>query len=846
MKILNKLTIKNLKLNKKRTIVTIIGILLSTALMVGIGLLFSSMQDYMVREIISYSGSYHTKYTDITREDYEIISNTKKVTTFYERTIGFSQIKSENEYKPYIYISSVSKGFFDELELIEGRFPQNSNEVVISNHLKTNGGITYHVGDTITLDYGDRYLEGEKITSNLQYYEEEEFKVTSSHSYRVVGIVSRSNYEDYSAAGYSIFTLDENKDGLVIAYVTFQNKKNIINKSESLAEKINYPRVRINYNSSLLAAYGESSYGNINWTITTMMIIMLSLVSIGCIIVIYNSFAISVMERKKEFALLSSVGASRKQLSYMIFYEALVVGIIGIVLGIASSYLGIGVVIEVLNHLLKGALEYKLYLVTIPIYVIIPVIFMFIVIILSAIIPSKRASRVSIIEAIRQNDDIKLNKKKIKTSKLINKMFGIEGEIALKNIKRNKKKYRITTISLFISIVLFISFSAYMKYALYTTTNVITSYNYDIMLDVYKGDNDVEEKVNEIINSEDTKSYTKYYSYSLPIKRTVTYHEDYINYNKNRYMNSSTSFPNLKYDYITIIVLDDKSYASYQKEIGLTEEKVILLNNFKGISYGEGKRVNYDIKVLANQNITLTLCNFPDDEEPENIDNYCSKKLNNIYVTNKPYLNAEEISHIDNYKLIMNKRIFDAIIGEELSNYRVNIISDNYTNIDKIGKELNKSPYVYYSNIAENTRMENNLIIAVKVLMYGFISLVTLIGVTSVFNTISTSMALRRREFAILRSIGLTRQGFNKILFFESLFFGLKSLLYALPVSFIIIILIHLSTSDIVSMSGLLLPWPSIIIAVISVFTIVLMTMMYSASKIKKYNIIDEIREENI
>ena len=119
-------------------------------------------------------------------------------------------------------------------------------------------------------------------------------------------------------------------------------------------------------------------------------------------------------------------------------------------------------------------------------------------------------------------------------------------------------------------------------------------------------------------------------------------------------MNSSTSFPNLKYDYITIIVLDDKSYASYQKEIGLTEEKVILLNNFKGISYGEGKRVNYDIKVLANQNITLTLCNFPDDEEPENIDNYCSKKLNNIYVTNKPYLNAEEISHIDNYKLIMN------------------------------------------------------------------------------------------------------------------------------------------------------------------------------------------------
>ncbi|MGM9882183.1 MAG: ABC transporter permease, partial [Bacilli bacterium] len=153
---------------------------------------------------------------------------------------------------------------------------------------------------------------------------------------------------------------------------------------------------------------------------------------------------------------------------------------------------------------------------------------------------------------------------------------------------------------------------------------------------------------------------------------------------------------------------------------------------------------------------------------------------------------------------------------------------------------------VYYNNIKENTKMEKNIILAVKILMYGFITLVTLIGVTSVFNTISTSMALRKREFAVLRSIGLTKKGFNKILFFESLFFGLKSLLYALPVSFGVILLIHKALSGMMSVSKIMIPWKSVILAIVMVFVIVLLTMMYSASKIKKHNIIDQIREENI
>lgn len=107
-------------------------------------------------------------------------------------------------------------------------------------------------------------------------------------------------------------------------------------------------------------------------------------------------------------------------------------------------------------------------------------------------------------------------------------------------------------------------------------------------------------------------------------------------------------------------------------------------------------------------------------------------------------------------------------------------------------------------------------------------------------------MALRKREFAVLRSIGLTRGGFNKMLFFESLFFGMKSLIFALPVSIGVTILIHYSLADMVSISTIIIPWKAIIISIVSVFIIVLLTMMYSSNKIKKHNIIEQIREENI
>ena len=848
MSILNDLTIKNLKLNKKRTIVTIVGIILSTALMVGIGLLFSSFQDYMIRETISYNGKYEAEYGDVSLDKLNSIDK-KDFSYFYQKPIGFSKFDSANEYKPYIYISSVDKEYFNELHLISGRFAENDSELVISNHINTNGGASYKIGDIITLKYGERVIEGVNTLANNEYYEEETLNIVGEKTYTIVGIVERSNFEDYSASGYSTFTLDMNdKDGTVNVFVMFNNKKKIIKQSEDLAKKLGYNNA-ISYNSTLLALYGESTYGNIMKSMITMIVIMLSLVSIGCIVVIYNSFAISVMERKKEFGLLSSIGATKKQLSYTVFFEALIEGIIGIILGICGAYIGIGTVILIINNLIGDILVLKLNLVTNIVFIIIPVIFMILVIFISALVPSRRAAKVSPIEAIRQNDDIKINKKKIKTGKLVNKLFGIEGEIALKNIKRNKKKYRVTIVSLFISIVLFISFSSYMNYTIDTASSVMGEVPYDYQISYFGDDNDIDalDKISEIIKSNDVKEYVSYSASNLSIIGNYTYSDEYLDFYKSAYGDDGIkALTNLKYQYISIYILDDISYNKYKELIGLDKDSVILLNKFKGVSYGNNKRVNYDIPVINNGDINIKICNFDDNDEDVDTTKYCNKKIDNIFITNKSFDLIEEFSYMSDFKLIVNKKLYDNISDSGTHYTQYNIISDNTDNIDKLTKELDKYDNVNYTNVKESMKQANNMILVVKILMYGFIGLVTLIGVTSVFNTISTSMALRKREFAVLRSIGLTRKGFNKILFFESLFFGLKSLIYAIPVSLGVTIIIHYALADMMSINSIVIPWKAIIISIVSVFVIVLLTMMYSTSKIKKHNIIEQIREENI
>ena len=878
MNILNKLTIKHLKMNKKRTIVTIIGVVLSTALMVGIGLLFSTVRDYMIREISIQNGTHHVKIIDFDYRKKDILDNDKTLKKVgYEQGVGFAVFPhSQKLYKPYLYIDSGNDVFLNSLHLKTGRLPLNSHELVISEHILSE--YTYKIGDTLNLDFGVRYANGEEINSNNTPYkvktdieEEETFVIKGKQQYTIVGVVERSFYESYFAPGYQFYTKMDNLQGeeLVTTYLTYKNIANVYNNTDLLVEKlglqINGDKLsKVEYNESLLTIYGKSKYSNLSDSFIGIILIILALISVGCIVVIYNSFAISVMERKKQFGLFSSIGATKAQLRKTVFYEAFIVGIIGITIGLVSGILGIWVVLQIINNLLSEMFTMNLQLAIYPLFVIIPVVFMIIVIIFSAYLPAHKASKITPIEAIRLNDDIKIKGKKIKTSKFISKIFGIEAEIATKNMKRNKRKYRITIISLFMSIVLFISFSSLLIYTTRGSSQYLNDVDFDIMVSINDEDeNLLKDSINDIINTDEVDKsivYKNYYSYTTSFSNS-DYHKDFSPILKEQNNNTDIDIIWNHLKGIMIISIDDANYKSYLKELGLKKEQPIFINQFNSIIYtSKGERKSYEGELLeSKKDFEFSICDLEGLVEKESVDETlksmdCSYKVTNIYETTIIPFGFEYLVGHSVPIIIVSNDLFNTIITEQnkdvtFNDYTILIKADEYTNLDKkIHAYIDqyKVGSIFYNNIQEEMKMMRNLIMVIKILFYGFIALVTLIGVTSVFNTINTSIALRRTEFAMLRSMGLTPKGFNRILRFETLIVGLKSLFYALPVSFGVVYLIDRSMGKITSFSEIIIPWNSICIAIIGVFIIVSITMQYATKKIKKDNILDAIREENI
>ncbi|MEG0995251.1 MAG: ABC transporter permease, partial [Bacilli bacterium] len=354
-------------------------------------------------------------------------------------------------------------------------------------------GVSYKVGDTLTVDLGSRegsYFKTDdlKLVNNLRLQEDEELKIKETKTYKIVGIMERSVYESHYAPGYTVLSTipqNINNDNLASSFITYKKVKDVKKKTVNIVSNLknaNNNKVEADYHNSLLTFYGESSYDNINASLGMVIGVMLTVLMVGCAIVIYNSFAISVMERKKQFGLLASIGSTKKQTKHMVFFEAFIVSIIGIPLGVLAGILGIYFVLLITDKLIPLLFSVPLHLSLYPTFVIIPIIYMLLTIILSAYLPSRRASKVTPIEAIRQSNDIKISKREVRTFGFTKYLFGSEAYIASKNMKRNRKKYRITILSLIVSIVLFISASTLVKLGNQSISGILNTINFDIFI----------------------------------------------------------------------------------------------------------------------------------------------------------------------------------------------------------------------------------------------------------------------------------------------------------------------------------------------------------------------------
>lgn len=840
-----KMTYRQMVKNKVRTLVTIIGIMLSAALITAITVFIASLHKSMLDYKIKESGNWYGVIEQVDlkeglekiRQDSDILSERLMY------NIG-STIEEQDGHQISVKAFSDENEISLPLELTEGRMAENSKEIVVARDLITSGILAdCKVGDTVELALAD------------------------TQGYTVVGLYEDAGFNVGSTSSYVVYTkYDENTKNVESAdvYIRVKNPKNTF----AVLKRYSDASYETGYNLGLLRLSGISVYSSYYSFITTIAVIVIVLVVGASVLLIYNSFVISLNERTKQFGLLSSVGATKAQLRKCVLSEAFLVSIAGIPLGILVGVAGIGITLFGVRASMKSIAasmvslgEMKLY--PAPAAIAAAVVSLFTVLI-STFIPMIRISRMSAIEAIRQNGDIQLSRRKVRCSEIFRKLFGVEGVISRKNFKRSGKRYRTTIFSLFVSIVMFVSASAFGKYLVLMVEENYKLGEYDVYyrsgsLEDIEKEEPVIEKLKQVQGVKESSTTLSAGLFWYKADENSAYLTEEYKTERKKSENASVSYNDGKTLMFVYGIADDL-YERYLQQNGLskdtymnTENPVYLLyTNRRVTDTKSGKRKDYP--VFANQAFTLKACFYPETEDENEQEEKQAADIDfNIgrTVDKLPYAVQTDLRYQND--IVLCSRTMAEKLTQKMQYRQGGLITyfkttDHmavYEQMQKILKD--NGQYFRYSLVDEAMEYESyrSIIYVVKVFSYGFLVLMSLIAMANVFNTISTNMMLRRREFAMLKSIGMTEQGFGKMLYFECLMYGSKALLYGIPVSVLISVWIAKTINN-VQVLVLDIPWMAILISVLSIYFIVFVTMIYSKKKLQKLNLIGCIKEENI
>ena len=858
MNVLNKLTLKSLQMNKKRTIVTIIGIILATSLITAVATMVVSFRATMIEYEKEDAGNYHYMFEDVVYDDLKYFKNNSNIEDIYlTEDIGYTYLEgNNNEYKPYLHLLAFNEEALinSSVKLLEGRMPQNENEIVVSEHIKDIAQVEYNVGDTLILDVSKRVdLSGEyELKQNNAYVEgEEKLEKLYTKEYKVVGIIERPNYdiENPASPGYTVITyLNENNITKNLNVYVLLNEyglknqeefisqitgidKNILIKiknDEQLDEKEleEYNNIKYSYskNEGLLRYENFEVSDSTMSSILSLAVVVIVIIIVTSIFCIRNSFAISITEKMRQYGMLASVGTTPKQIKKNVLYEAMILALIAIPIGILCGLFADFVLLKVVSTLLADALNNLNFVFSVSwLSLVFVVLLTLITIYLSAISSARRAAKVSPIEAIRGNNDIKINPKKIKSSKIVEKLFGIGGKIADKNLKRNKKKYRTTVISIVVSVSIFIAMSSFINYAMEASSVYYKNRAYNLY--VRDGSKDSYEKIGKF-SGIDEYSIVRMSNFYVD-SNTLKVNED------SRIDDEYSSLP------ITIVALGDEEYRRYVNELGLNyneaKDKAILIDDYTQYVVDEENNGKYIMKRIYTYEKGDTILGSFDDEGVK--DTYLEIAA---VATTRP-MGLEGVNNSYG-TLVISDDFYDSNIKDTFAE-ELYIKCDNSNKIE--GQIMQEYEDLIVYNLDEQMQQEQSVYLVIQIFLYGFITVISLIGITNIFNTITTNMNLRSREFAMLKSIGMTDKEFNKMIRLESILYGLKSLFIGIPIGIILSYLVYKSISGGIEME-FTLPINSIIISIIVVMLLIILIMRYSLSKINKQNIIETIRKDNI
>lgn len=849
MNILNKVALQGLKKNRTRTVVTIIGVILSVAMITAVATFGVSLLSYMADGAAKKYGNWHVAFLDANSSFVQERMNDKEVlNTVTFDNIGYALVDgAKNPNKPYFFVAGFNQKTFDALPIIllSGRLPENSSEIVISGKVTTNSTTSYAVGDTLSIAVGNRMNGNEKLGQNNPYTSEI-FVPQDERTYTIVGVCQTPAFEEDFSPGYTLITRTDTTDSVneLSLFVTLKNPRKVYLYVDKTAA--NHAYILNNY---ILRFMGLDSTDKIfNTLLYSVGGIVVAIIMIGSIFLIYNSFSISLNERTQQIGILSSVGATSKQLRNSVLFEGACIGVIGIPIGIVVGIVSIGFVISVVDKNFESVLYTNVPLtLNVSVFAIVGAATVSIItILISAYIPARKSANTPVMECIRQTNEVKVGYKVVRTSKLTQSIYGLEGMLALKNFKRNKKRYRSIVLSLVLSVVLFVSTSAFVIDLKQASEQAKVVTDYDIGFGTQDmSDSEMLQLYDKLKNTNGI--YESSYQIFTEYLCTVSASELSDAYWETTGEHSLNETVDLK---IGIQFIDDNTYMKFVNDLGLTREQqnenmIVVAKMENNSNDVEGVNDLRDMFINSSMNFTI----IPQTTEETKIAQDVSAKFIEFMpldtppmmggLEQRPYYLQGVVPWSLKEKFISSDTIVKGLT------FKSRNPSQSVAEMKRvIESEKITSTYILL-NTSEMLEESQNYIFIANVFAYTFIIMISLIAVANVFNTISTNIKLRRRELAMLRSVGMSNKNFNKMMCFECIFYGMRALLFGLPLAVLSSWLIYkgmfIGGADNLDF---ILPWFSIGVSVFSVFSVIFITMLYAVSKIRKENIIDALRDD--
>ena len=953
MKDIIKLSWKNLMLNKNRTITTLVMIIITVATFAGISIMYESAIKGLEQTFKETKGDYHIAVKNVDKDynkDLLKADNVKEVNEYYTISKGVSRKgiekditkekgkeyleklsdeereaeiqkvmsklkkskwyiqkyelnKNEGDYtkqqeetkknehiilNPYLGLDILGvnkedlKGY--NFRLIDGRFPENENEIMLQKSSKTSKYI-FNLGTTLTMNGKEYKVVG--YVNNV---------FDSNESNLDIGILKIASAEEKKEALnkiQSIYIKDIGKRVKATAEGISQTlKEDPKNKDISMAVNKNLLRLQ----NANLQGY-ESSTDNVLSTLEMMRNVLIGIVAISGIIIMYNSFNLSLVERRKQYGILKSLGIKNSSLYIIILFEALVLSVVGIVIGYLCGMLGDYLVIGYINNTLVNVIKsmgvekdlqiFLIYTTNIHAFYIVA-ISTTITVLLAAMIPAIKSTRISPIENIRGKDDYVVNTKKVKTSNISKKILGVEFDLARKNMKRAKKRFRVATLSLSIAFIL-----------LFVIGTLGTQINNQIGLlevqtnAIFKNGNIVEMDHINITDKKDpkdkkyteqnfqdmvkfaTEEYTKELEKkdSLKVNRVIladtmrtlkqidtkndlikTLSDSYLN---NTFKRTDDKARQEAKEKIAIQVVNNKNYNKQDKyNLNNIKDNEMYLSNVS-IVEENGTLVEkpiFDESKIIGKEIEINGKKIKIVKAPVNSELLLTASSGTTFLTG--YVNEKTLSEVmRNDKDLFGFRIF----------YQSDLKGDKkIEDITKKQYQLNFEKKYDFAKLQMFTEgvltpagvigMIKGMITIFQLLLYGFLILVILMSVVNIFTTITINILLRSRELAILKSVGMSDKQFDKMLRGENYIACLRSIIFGIVVSLILLFLtkfvidkgkVNIDFKFIMDMLGSI-NYIALIISIIIVYVITFISTLFAKKSIRSQDIVEVIRRDNI